>query len=206
MLYHGPLFDGEVLVEDGRGERFRVEVEGEGAVLVESGQEDFTAGGHFLGSGGAEHLVDGFGAGVGDGFDFGLGHGHEEQDVAAEQLHGSVDDFGAHGGFGEVGDPENERAAGLEAVERGGGAEVVGFAGFGADQGEGLDELAQVGCAAAGQQSLLDAVAIGQQADAVAGEESELGQGDGGGAGVVELGVGWGRIGCSASARLSRRG
>jgi len=153
------------------------------------------AGGHLLGGGGAEHLVDGFGAGLRDGFDFGLGHGDKKQNMAAEQLHCPIDDFGAHGGFGQVGDPQDQGAAGLEAVERGGGAEVVGFAGFGVDEGEGLDELAEMGRAAAGKQTLLDAVAVGQQADAVAGEESELGQGDGGGAGVVELGVGWGRRG-----------
>ena len=55
--------------------------------------------------------------------------------MAAQQLHGAVDDFGAHGGFGQVGDPQDQGAAGLEAVERGCGEEVVGFAGFGVNQG-----------------------------------------------------------------------
>ena len=70
---------------------------------------------------------------------------------------------------------------------------MVGLACFGADLGEGLDELAKVGCAAAGKQALLDGLAVGEQADAVAGEEGELGEGYGGGAGVVELGVGLAR-------------
>lgn len=140
-------------------------------MLVETSEEDFAAGGHFLGGGGAEHLIDGSGAGLGDGFDFGLGHGDEEQDMAAEQLHGSVDDFRAHGGFGQVGDPQDQGAAGLKAVQGGGGAEVVGLAGFGVDEGERLDELAEVGGAAAGEQTLLDAVAVGKKANPVAGEE-----------------------------------
>ena len=63
-----------------------------------------------------------------------------------------------------------------------------------------------MGGASARQQSLLDAVAIGQQADAVAGEEGELGKGDGGGAGVVELGVGWGGVSRMAPGRPSPRG
>jgi hypothetical protein len=33
-----------------------------------------------------------------------------------EELGCAVDDFGAHGGFGEVGDPEDEATAGLEAA------------------------------------------------------------------------------------------
>ena len=159
-------------------------------MLMEAGEEEFAAAGHFLCGGGAEHLLDIFGTSLGDGLDLRLGHGDKQKYVAAEKLHGAVDDFRAHGGFSEVGDPEDEGAAGLEAVEGGGGAEVVGFAGFGVDLGKGLDELAEVGCAAAGQEALLDAGAIGEQADAVAGEEGELGQGDGGGACVVELGVG----------------
>jgi hypothetical protein len=105
------------------------------------------------------------------------------------KLHGAIDDFGTHGGFSQVCHPENQRPAGLKAVESGSGAEVVGFAGFSADLGEGLDQLAEVGCAAAGKQALLNALAVGKQADAVAGEESELGEGYGGGAGEVELGV-----------------
>jgi len=115
--------------------------------------------------------------------------------VAAKKLHRAVNDFRAHGGFGEVGDPEDEGAAGLEAVEGGGGTEVVGLAGFSMDLGKGLDELAEVGCAAAGQEALLEARAISEQADAVAGVECELSQGDGGGAGVIELGVDFG-AGC----------
>ena len=158
-------------------------------MLVEAGEEQFAAAGHLLGSGGAEHLLDVLGAGVGDAINLGLGHGDEEEDVAAEKLHGAIDDFGTHGGFSQVCHPEDQRTAGLKAVERGSGAEVVGFAGFSADLGEGLDQLAEVGCAAAGKQALLNALAVGKQADAVAGEESELGEGYGGGAGEVELGV-----------------
>ena len=39
---------------------------------------EFAAAGHFLGGGGAEHLLNVFGAGLGDGFDFRLGHGDEQ--------------------------------------------------------------------------------------------------------------------------------
>ena len=159
-------------------------------MLVEAGEEEFAAAGHFLGGGGAEHLVDVAGALAGDGLDFGLGHGHKKEDVAAEELDGAVDDFGAHGRFGEVGDPEDEGTAGLEAVEGGGGAEVVGFTGFGVDEGEGLDDLAEVGGSAAGEDALLDGLAVGEEADSISGEEGELGEGYGGGAGVIEFGVG----------------
>jgi hypothetical protein len=159
-------------------------------VLVEAGEQDFAAGSHLLRGGGAEHLVDGFGPVLGDGFHLGLGHGDKEQDMTAEQLRGAVDDFGAHGGLSQVGNPQDQSPAGLEAVQRGGGAEVVGLAGFGADQGERLDQLAQVGCAATGKETLLDGLAVSQEADAVAREERQLGEGDGCGAGVVELGVG----------------
>ena len=160
-------------------------------MLVEAGEEEVAAAGHLLCGGGAEHLVNSFGAGLGDGLNLGLGHSDEEQNVAAEQLYGAINDFGAHGGFGEIRDPQNQSAARLEAVQRRCGSQMVGFAGFGADLGEGLDQLAKVCGAATGEQALLDALAIGEQADAVAGKKGQLGQRDGGGAGVVELGV-WG--------------
>ena len=53
-------------------------------MLVEAGEEEFAATGHFLCGGGAEHLLDAVGTGVGDAIDFGLGHGDEEQHVAAK--------------------------------------------------------------------------------------------------------------------------
>jgi hypothetical protein len=46
-----------------------------------------------------------------------------------------------------------------------------------------------VGCAAAGQYTLLDGLTVGQQTDAVAGEKSQLCESDSSGAGVVQLGV-----------------
>ena len=85
-------------------------------------------------------------------------------------MHGAVDDFGAHGGFGQICDPENQGAARLQAAEQSGGAQVVGLAGFGSELGEKLDQLAQMGCAAPGQQALLDCLAVGQQPYAVAGK------------------------------------
>jgi hypothetical protein len=54
----------------------------------------------------------------------------------------AVDDFGAHGGFCQVGNPQNQSPAGLKAVEHGGGAEVVGLAGFDSDLSQTLDQLA----------------------------------------------------------------
>ena len=55
-----------------------------------------------------------------------------------------------------------------------------------------------MGGAAAGEQSLLDALAVGEQADPVAREEGELGKSHGRGRGVVELGVGAGLGGVSS--------
>ena len=141
-LDDGSFFDAEVLVENRRSKGFGIEIEGEGAVLVKAGEQQVTAGRHLLSGRGAEHLVDGVGTGKGDRFDFRLGHGDEEQDVPAEQLDSAVDHFGAHGRFGQIGDPENERAARLEAVEGGGGAEVIGFSGFGTDLGQSFNEEA----------------------------------------------------------------
>src|SRR5271157_1331751 len=187
-LYHRPFLDGQVLVEDGRSEGFGVEVKGERALLVEAGEEQFAAGGHLLCGGGAEHLLNVFGPGLGDELHLRLGHGDKQENVAAEQLHSAVDDLGAHGGLSQVGDPQNQRAAGLQAVEYGGSAQMVGLGGLGMYLGQRLDQLAQVRRAAAGQQALLNALAIGQQAHTVTGEERQLGQSDGCGAGVVELG------------------
>jgi len=175
------------LIQDRRGQGLGVEVEGEGALFSETGEEELTAASHFLGGGGAEHLVDVFGAGLGDEVDFRLGHGDKKQDMTAEELDGTVDDLRAHGGFGEVGDPEDKGATGLEAIEDGGGAKVVSLAGFGASLGEELDELAEVSGAATGEETLLDGLAVGEKADAIAGVEGKLGEGDGGGAGVVQL-------------------
>ena len=81
---------------------------------------------------------------------FGLRHGDEEQHMAAQQLHRTVDDFGAHGGFGQVGDPENQRAARLQAADGGRSAQVVGLAGFGAHLCQQTRYLAQMSRAASG--------------------------------------------------------
>ena len=60
-----------------------------------------------------------------------------------------------------------------------------------------------MGSAAAGEQALLDALAVGEQADPVAREEGELGKSHGRGRGVVELGVGAGLGGVSSQHSLS---
>ena len=60
-----------------------------------------------------------------------------------------------------------------------------------------------MGSAAAGKQPLLDALAVGEQADPVAREKGELGQSHGRGRGVVELGVGAGLAGVSSQRPLS---
>ncbi len=73
---------------------------------------------------------DGF-AGLGDGLDLRLGHGDEEQHVAAQQLQRAVNHFGAHGGFCQVGDPQDQGTPRLQAVQHGRGAQMVCLAGFG---------------------------------------------------------------------------
>ena len=147
-------------------------------MFAEAGEEELAAGSHLLGGGGAEHLFDGGGDLGGDGGDFGLSHGDEENDVAMEELGGAVDNLGAHGGLGEVGDPENQSPAGLDAAEDGGGAEVVSFTGLGSELGEGFEDLTHVGGSAVGEELLLDATAVAEEADAVAGVEGELGESD----------------------------
>ncbi len=118
--------------------------------------------------------------------------------MAAEQLDCAVDDLGAHGGFCQIGDPEDEGAARLKAIQGGSGAQVVGLAGFGVGLGEGFNNLAEMRAAAAGKNALLHGAAVDEQSDAIAGVESQLGHGHRGGTGVVELGVtepagiGWG--------------
>src|SRR5271157_6073179 len=47
-LHHRPFLHRQTLVEDGRSEGFGVEVKGERTLLVEAGEEQFAAGGHFL--------------------------------------------------------------------------------------------------------------------------------------------------------------
>ena len=118
-----------------------------------------------------------------------LRHGDKQQHVAMQQLHRAVDHLRPHRGFGQVGDPQNQRPPRLPAVQRGRGAQVVGLAGLGAHLRQRFDNLPQVRRAAAGQQALLNVLPVDQQAHAVAGEERQLRQRHGGGAGVVELGV-----------------
>ena len=124
-----------------------------------------------------------------DRIDLGLRHGDEEQDVPAQQMHGAVDDFGAHGGFSEIGDPEYQRTARLKATKQGGGAEVVSLAGLGSHLCQQFDHLAEMSCAASWQKTLLDGLAVSKQANAIAGEQRQLRQCYGSGACVVELGV-----------------
>ena len=109
--------------------------------------------------------------------------------MAAQQLHRAINDLRTHGGFGQVGDPEDQRASRLQAVENSGGAQVVGFAGLGRTWASNSMSWRKWADAAPGQQALLDALAIGKQANAVAGVERQLGQRNRGRAGVVELGV-----------------
>ncbi len=82
-----------------------------------------------------------------------------------------------------------KRPARLPAIQRGRGAEVIGLARFGARLRERFDNLPQMRVAAAGKNALLHMLPIDEQADAIAGEQRQLRQRHGGGAGVVELGV-----------------
>ena len=130
-----------------------------------------------------------FGPRFGDGFHVGLRHGHKQQHMALQQLHGAVDHLGPHGGFRQVGDPQNQRPPRLPAVQRGRGAQMIGLAGLGARLRQRFDNLPQVRGAAAGQHALLHMLAVDEQAHAVAGVKRQLRQRHRGGAGVVELGV-----------------
>ena len=78
---------------------------------------------------------------------------------------------------------------GCKPTQQGRRAQVVGLAGFGSDLCQQFDHLAQMSRAASGQKTLLDGLAVGEQAHAIAGEQRKLRQRDGGGTGVVELGV-----------------
>ena len=108
FLDHRPFLDLQVLVQHRRSQRLGVEVQGQRSLLVKAGEQELAAARHFLGGGGAKHLVDISGSGAGDQFYFGLRHGHKKQHMPAQQLHRAIDDLGAHGGFGQVGHPKNE--------------------------------------------------------------------------------------------------
>ena len=95
------------------------------------------------------------------------------------------DSLGAHRGLGQIRDPQDQRTAGLKAVEHGGGSQMIGFTSFGARQSQRFDELPHMGRAPAGKKALLNALTVGQQSYAVAGVERQLGQRDCRRAGVV---------------------
>jgi len=106
-LQDGAFFDAEVMVQDGGGHLAGEGVECDCALFAELRKEQFAARCHLLGGCGAEHLLDVGGDGAGNGGDLGLSHGYEQDDVTMKQLRRAVDDFRAHGGFGEVGDPQD---------------------------------------------------------------------------------------------------
>ena len=160
---------------------------------------------HLLCGGGAKHLIHIFRALLRDRIHLGLRHGDEEQHVTTQQVHCAVDHLRTHGGFGQIRDPENQRSPGLQASEQRSGAQVVRFARFSANLRQQFDHLAQVCRAAAGQQALLDRLAVGEQADAIAGEECELRQRHRGGAGMIEFGVFAQTAGSKGQSRIGTR-
>jgi len=73
---------------------------------------------------------------------FRLGNHNKNDQVAGEELASGIDHLGRHGGFGEIGDPDDQSALLLKRENRGGGADVVGLGSFGSNDGELLDQLA----------------------------------------------------------------
>ncbi len=61
-------------------------------------------------------------------------------EMARRHLQRVLDHFGSGGGFGEIGDPDDQAAALLFGEQGTRGAGVIGFGGFGADLRERLDD------------------------------------------------------------------
>ncbi len=107
-LYHRAFFYFQILVQHRRRYRFRIEIEGERALLVEASQQQLAAAGHLLRCGGAKHLFHIFWPCLRNRIHLRLRHGDEEQHMAPQQMHSAVDDFGTHGGLGQIRNPENQ--------------------------------------------------------------------------------------------------
>ena len=104
------------------------------AAFPEPGQEDFAPMDEFLGGDAFEQLFLVVGTAGGDSFQVSLFDGNQQNQVAAHELGRAIDDLGAHGGFGEVGEPEHEATTRLKMIERHRGAQVVGLAGLTVDE------------------------------------------------------------------------
>ena len=108
-----------------------------------------------------------------------LANGNKQDQVPAHELRGAVDYLRAHGGFGQVGQPKDERSTRLHAGQLDRGPQVVGLARLAGDQRQRIHHLPQVGAAAPWRQPLLRTCAISQQAHLVAGIKRQARHGEG---------------------------
>ena len=104
-------------------------------------------------------------------------HDGEEHRVARRHRARLFDDVGYSRGVRHVGQPDDQRPASLRAhdLRRGGG--VVRFDAIGLNDGERVDEIAQMRRTAAWRHAPMDTTAVGEQPDAIARLKRDLAQG-----------------------------
>lgn len=164
-----------------------IDLEREDSLLAQCAQQDVATLHDFLGGDVAEHLARGGGTFAKKFAQLGLADHGEENEMAMGEAGDTFDHFGCRGGFGKIGEPDDEASAFLKSEQRFGGALVIGFEFFAFHLCESFKERADVARSAAGGKALLDAAAVGEHGDAIAGIESDLRERERGGRGVVEF-------------------
>jgi len=131
-------------------------------VLVQAGEQQLAAAGHLLGGSGAEHLLHIFGRAWAIRSTSGWAMATNSSTWRRSSWMAPSTTSGRMAVSARSVIHRIRERRGCRRFERGGGAQVVGLGGFGMDLGERLDQLRRLRCAAAGEQALLDALAISE--------------------------------------------
>ena len=107
--------------------------------MAEGAEEYFAALDDFLGGDVTKHFARGCGPFAKEFAELGLGDDGEEHEMAMGEAGDAFDYFGSGGGFGEVGEPDDEAAALLKSEQGFGGALMVGFEFFAFYLGEAFE-------------------------------------------------------------------
>ncbi len=159
-----------------RGKAGGIDFEGQYALLAQGAEKYIAALHDFLGGDVAEHFPRCGGTFAKKFAQFRLGDYSEEHEMAVSETGDAFDHFRGRGGFGEIGEPDDQAAAFLKREESFRGALMIGFEFFAFHLCQALEERAHVARSAARRKALLDAAAVAEHGDAIAGIQRNSGQ------------------------------
>lgn len=152
----------------------RIEIECERTLFAKLREQVLTTTGQFLCGSGTEHLLHSFWTLDCDRRYIGLRHCHKQEEMAVQERQCSVNNLWPHGRLGQIGDPQDQRAPWLKAVESRAGAHVVSLIGFSPRLRQAFNQNAEVRGTTAWKYALLESSAVDQQSNAVTGIERQL--------------------------------